>query len=97
MIDVRPLTEREDLKTVVRLQRQIWGFEDVDLIPLRLFVVASKIGGQVFGAFDGAQHDRLLHGHSRPASPAAKPTCTATCWACCPEYRNSPASAARSS
>ena len=53
MIDVRPLTEREDLKTVVRLQRQIWGFEDVDLIPLRLFVVATKIGGQVFGAFDG--------------------------------------------
>ncbi len=55
MIDVRPLTEREDLKAVVRLQRQIWGFEDVDLIPLRLFVVASKIGGQVYGAFDGAQ------------------------------------------
>jgi predicted GNAT superfamily acetyltransferase len=55
MIEIRPLTEREDLKTVVRLQRQIWGFEDVDLIPLRLFVVASKIGGQVYGAFDGAQ------------------------------------------
>jgi len=55
MIAVRPLTEREDLKSVVRLQRQIWGFEDVDLIPLRLFVVASKIGGQVYGAFDGAQ------------------------------------------
>ena len=55
MIETRPLTEREDLKSVVRLQRQIWGFEDVDLIPLRLFVVASKIGGQVFGAFDGAQ------------------------------------------
>jgi predicted GNAT superfamily acetyltransferase len=53
MIEIRPLTEREDLKTVVRLQRQIWGFEDVDLIPLRLFVVALKIGGQVFGAFDG--------------------------------------------
>ena len=55
MIDIRPLTEREDLKSVVRLQRQIWGFEDVDLIPLRLFVVASKIGGQVYGALDGSQ------------------------------------------
>ncbi len=55
MIDIRALTDREDLKTVVRLQRQIWGFEDVDLIPLRLFVVATKIGGQVFGAFDGQQ------------------------------------------
>jgi predicted GNAT superfamily acetyltransferase len=55
MIETRPLTDREDLKSVVRLQRQIWGFEDIDLIPLRLFVVASKIGGQVFGAFDGHQ------------------------------------------
>jgi predicted GNAT superfamily acetyltransferase len=55
MIEIRPLTEREDLKSVVRLQRQIWGFEDVDLMPLRLFVVASKIGGQVYGAFDGTQ------------------------------------------
>jgi predicted GNAT superfamily acetyltransferase len=54
-IDIRPLTDREDLKAAVRLQRQIWGFEDVDLIPLRLFVVATKIGGQVYGAFDGAQ------------------------------------------
>ncbi len=55
MIDIRPLTDREDLKSAVSLQREIWGFEDVDLIPLRFFVVATKIGGQVFGAFDGSQ------------------------------------------
>jgi predicted GNAT superfamily acetyltransferase len=55
MIEVRGLSESEDLKTVVKLQREIWGFEDVDLLPLRLFVVATKIGGQVFGAFDGRQ------------------------------------------
>jgi predicted GNAT superfamily acetyltransferase len=55
MIEVHPLTEREDLKSAVKLQRQIWGFEDVDLIPLRLFVVATKIGGQAFGAFDGQE------------------------------------------
>jgi predicted GNAT superfamily acetyltransferase len=54
-IEIRALTDREDLKTVVRLQRQIWGFADVDLIPLRLFVVATKIGGHVYGAFDGPQ------------------------------------------
>jgi predicted GNAT superfamily acetyltransferase len=68
MTDIRPLTDREDLKSAVRLQRQIWGFEDVDLIPLRLFVVASKIGGQVYGAFDGAQ----LIGFSM-AIPGLKP------------------------
>jgi predicted GNAT superfamily acetyltransferase len=37
----------------VRLQKEIWGFEDIELLPVRLFVVATKVGGQVFGAFDG--------------------------------------------
>jgi predicted GNAT superfamily acetyltransferase len=30
-----------------------WGFEEIELLPLRLFVVATKVGGQAFGAFDG--------------------------------------------
>src|SRR6202051_538634 len=35
------------------LQKEVWKFSDVDLFPVRMFVVASKIGGQVIGAFDG--------------------------------------------
>lgn len=54
-IEIRQLERREELETVVKLQREIWGFEDVDLLPLRLFVVASKIGGQVLGAFAGSR------------------------------------------
>jgi len=52
MVEIRKLTNHEDLAGCVRLQREIWGFEDIELLPLRLFVVAEKIGGQVFGAFD---------------------------------------------
>jgi predicted GNAT superfamily acetyltransferase len=52
-ITVRPLCEQADLQEAVRLQKEIWGFADVDLLPVRLFVVATKVGGQVFGAFDG--------------------------------------------
>lgn len=40
---------------MVRLQREIWGFHDVELLPRRLFVVASKIGGQLLGAFDDSK------------------------------------------
>lgn len=54
-IAVRALHEPLEMDEAVELQRQIWGFEDVDLLPARLFVVATKIGGQVFGAYDGAQ------------------------------------------
>ena len=52
-IAVRALTARADLEEAVQLQKTIWGFGDADLLPLRLFVVATHIGGQVFGAFDG--------------------------------------------
>ena len=54
-IEIRQLERREELEDAVTLQREIWGFEDVDLLPLRLFVVASKIGGQVLGAYAGAR------------------------------------------
>ena len=57
MIDIRPLTQQPELVEAVRLQQEIWGFHDVELLPVRLFVVANKIGGQVFGAWDG---DRMV-------------------------------------
>jgi predicted GNAT superfamily acetyltransferase len=44
-----------ELEACVALQKEVWNFDDVDLIPLRLFVVATKIGGQVIGAFDGKE------------------------------------------
>jgi len=52
MIEVRALSAHDQLREAVRLQQEIWGFADLDLIPPRMFVVAAKIGGQVFGAFD---------------------------------------------
>lgn len=54
-IAVRALREPGEMDEAVALQKSIWGFEDIDLLPARLFVVATKIGGQVFGAFDGAR------------------------------------------
>ena len=52
MIEVRQLTAQADFVEAVHLQQTIWGFEAIELLPVRLFVVANKIGGQVFGAFD---------------------------------------------
>jgi predicted GNAT superfamily acetyltransferase len=56
-MEVRALTEHADLREAVRLQQEIWGFAEVELLPVRLFVVATKVGGQVFGAFEG---DRMI-------------------------------------
>lgn len=54
-ITVRALTAVEEFREAVRLQKEIWGFSAEDALPVRLFVVASKIGGQIFGAFDGSR------------------------------------------
>jgi predicted GNAT superfamily acetyltransferase len=54
MIEIRPLMAHAELVEAVRLQKEIWGFHDVELLPVRLFVVATKVGGQVLGAFDGS-------------------------------------------
>jgi predicted GNAT superfamily acetyltransferase len=53
-VEIRPLETHEDFVEAVRLQREIWGFQEIELLPVRLFVVANKIGGQILGAFDGS-------------------------------------------
>ena len=53
MIAVRPLTQHAEFAEAVELQRLIWGFEEVELLPVRLFVTALKVGGQALGAYDG--------------------------------------------
>jgi len=52
MITVRALSGRHEFADAVNLQRMIWGWEDLDILPVRFFVVANDIGGQVLGAFD---------------------------------------------
>ena len=52
MIETRALTQHTEFNAAVRLQQEIWGFEEIELLPVRLFVVATKIGGQAFGAYE---------------------------------------------
>ncbi len=55
MIEIRQLFHLEEFQDVLRLQKVIWGFDDVELLPLRFLVVVSKVGGHVFGAYDGPE------------------------------------------
>ena len=55
MIEVRPLTQHAEFAEAVQLQQTIWGFEEIELLPVRLFVTATKVGGQAFGGFDGGR------------------------------------------
>jgi len=52
-IEVRNCVDVEELRAFVTLQKEVWGFADNELVPLRIFSLAPKIGGQSIGAFDG--------------------------------------------
>ena len=55
LLVVRKCKGNAELEACVQLQKEVWNFSDADLIPLRMFVVAERIGGQVIGCFDGAE------------------------------------------
>src|ERR1700687_359407 len=51
-VTIRKCETLEEMQACFALQKEVWKFADADLIPVRMFVVAAKIGGQVIGAFD---------------------------------------------
>jgi predicted GNAT superfamily acetyltransferase len=54
-MNVRPLSGHAEFAEAVRLQKEIWGFPELELLPVRFFVVASRVGGQTLGAFEGSR------------------------------------------
>ena len=67
-IAIRKCAGMDELHACVALQKEVWNFADVDLVPLRMFVVSQKIGGQIIGAFDG--NDLVGFAFSIPGSRA---------------------------
>ncbi len=52
-ICLKALSEEREFQGAMELQKTIWGFADRQVIPLRFFFVAQRIGGHIVGAFDG--------------------------------------------
>jgi predicted GNAT superfamily acetyltransferase len=52
---IRKCEALAEMQACFTLQKEVWKFSDADLIPVRMFVVASKIGGQLIGAFEGTE------------------------------------------
>ncbi len=86
-IHIQPLTTLEQFERCIVLQLEVWGYSDGDVIPRRVFVVASRIGGQVIGAFDG---DTIIgFAMSLPGYRDGKPYLHSHMLAVLPQYRNS--------
>ena len=42
---IRTCDRTQEFEECVQIQRDVWHFNDEELVPMRLFVVATKIGG----------------------------------------------------
>lgn len=77
----------DEFNACVDLQKEVWGFSDRDLIPLRMFVVADKVGGQIIGGFAGGE--LVAFSLSVPGMHAVRPYLHSHMLAVREPYRNS--------
>lgn len=54
-IEIEVLRTEQQFREAVALQKKIWGFDDIELLPVSFFVVATKVGGQAFGAWEAGR------------------------------------------
>jgi len=85
-IVVRQCSSLADFDRCVELQRTIWHYADVDVVPTAVMVVADKSGGHVLGAFDGKTMIGFALGFA--AFHAGTPYVHSHMAAVLPEYRN---------
>ena len=62
MIRIRDCEGFDELEACVRLQIAIWGYDENDVIPRKMFLLAQRIGGQVIGAFEPGFANGLANG-----------------------------------
>jgi predicted GNAT superfamily acetyltransferase len=52
-LSIRKLDGPEDFQRAEQVQREAWGYDDIDVVPAAIFSVARNFGGQALGALDG--------------------------------------------
>jgi predicted GNAT superfamily acetyltransferase len=50
--NIRACTTFEDFAACINLQRDVWQFIDLDITPLRSFIITLHSGGMTYGAFN---------------------------------------------
>jgi predicted GNAT superfamily acetyltransferase len=50
-VSIRPCRSHAEFSRCVELQREVWQFADLEIVAPDLFVVFTRTGGQVFGAW----------------------------------------------
>ena len=50
-VTIRPCHTVEEFDEMVELEFRVWEFGERDVVPSQMYVVAAKIGGQIFAVY----------------------------------------------
>lgn len=52
---IRALTRADEMREVETVQREVWGFDDVEVVPLHVLLTTARHGGLLLAAYRGAR------------------------------------------
>ena len=52
-IRIQEIDSIAHMKSLEKLQQDVWGWDDLDTTPLMNFIILKELGGTLIGAFDG--------------------------------------------
>lgn len=87
-IRIQSFTTLEQFDQCVSLEEAVWGYDPADMIPRRMFLLASRIGGQVMGAFVEDRPDAVGFAMALPAVRNGHPYLHSHMVGVISEYRN---------
>jgi predicted GNAT superfamily acetyltransferase len=86
---IREAASDDEYHAVEDLQKEAWGFNDLDIVPAATLVATQWAGGMVLGAFDGSVMIGFAYGF--PAYEDGRASIHSHMLAVKPEYRNAQA------
>ncbi len=87
-IRIQSFTSIEQFEQCVALEEAVWGYDPADMVPRRTFLLASRIGGQVMGAFIDDCPSAAGFAMALPAFRNGHPYLHSHMVGVLPEYRN---------
>lgn len=75
-VTISPIHAHAGYHTVEQLQRQVWGLDDMEVVPLHLLLTVTKNGGLLLGAWDGDQLVGFVFGFPGLASDGTLKHCS---------------------
>ena len=85
-IVIRDIESFDEMHEVEALQKNVWQFSDLDVVPRTIMVPTKEVGGVLIGAYDGSELVGFAYGF--PGYEHGEATHHSHMLAVRPEYRN---------